>query len=292
MSKMQEIQDMQGFYEVVQTPDATHIRFEVISDIGSYIPPHWHDALEILLLLEGQMEITDRQKKHLLTPDDCFLFDMNVPHSTKCIHASRYLLVQIPMEFLSPLLPDIDQLSFHFELPSVNPQVQENVQRLKELLQQMRQLEETRPDGYLLAFNSLLYQCLSLLYEKFSLKLPGHSRHLPSRNQKRLEVILAYTLESYRQPISIENVASVVALQPEYFCRFFKKYMGITYLEYLNRIRLSHIYRDLISTQEPIHMILEKHGFTNYKLFRRMFSEQFHATPSQIRRQAKRPPSA
>ena len=51
--------------------------------------------------------------------------------------------------------------------------------------------------------------------------------------------------------------------------------MGVTFLEYQNEYRLSFIYKDLINTKAPVHVILERHGFTNYKLFRRMFQEHF-----------------
>ena len=53
------------------------------------------------------------------------------------------------------------------------------------------------------------------------------------------------------------------------------------------KLRLSHIYRDLITTDDAIHLILERHGFTNYKLFRRMFHEHFGDTPLRIRNKHK-----
>ena len=72
--------------------------------------------------------------------------------------------------------------------------------------------------------------------------------------------------------------------EPKYFCRFFKKCMGTTFLEYQNEIRLSKIYSDIISTNDKISDILERHGFTNYKLFRHLFRSHFDATPSEIRK--------
>ena len=60
--------------------------------------------------------------------------------------------------------------------------------------------------------------------------------------------------------------------------------MGITFLEYQNELRLSYIYQDIISTDDSIKDILERHGFTNYKLFRRTFFEHFEATPTEIRK--------
>ena len=63
--------------------------------------------------------------------------------------------------------------------------------------------------------------------------------------------------------------------------------MGCTYLEYINEIRLSHIYQDLTSTDYPLYQLLEIHGFKNYRVFRRMFHEHFHTTPGALRKELK-----
>ena len=55
----------------------------------------------------------------------------------------------------------------------------------------------------------------------------------------------------------------------------------------LNSYRLSRIYRDLIATDLPVGTLAEKHGFTNDKLFHRLFRERFHTTPLQLRKAAR-----
>lgn len=273
----------QGYCEIVQTPEATNIRFETITDGGSFIPFHWHHALEIILLLQGCMELTLQKQTCQLQADDCFVIQADLLHATKCIHASRYILVQIPMDFLIRYVPDVEHMFFPWEPKARSPEAMDCQDRLRSLLKQMQTLEETQPGGYLLSFNICLFQLLHLLYEDVGVMLTAPLRQLPLQNKERLETVFDYTLQNYARPISIGEIADLLSLQPEYFCRFFKKQMGITYLEFLNRIRLSRIYRDLLDTDEPLHKILETHGFTNYKLFRRMFQEQFHAAPSQIR---------
>ena len=84
--------------------------------------------------------------------------------------------------------------------------------------------------------------------------------------------------------MSIDDISKVAGFQPKYFCRFFKKHMGLTFLEYLCELRLSYIYHDLLATDIPLYQILETHGFTNYKLFRRTFNNRFNCTPSDIRK--------
>lgn len=117
----------------------------------------------------------------------------------------------------------------------------------------------------------------------FSIRVVHSNQSQRNKDCARLDTILDYIAQNYRH-ISIEEIAGIAYLQPGYFCRFFKKCMGITFLEYQNELRLSFIYQDIISTDDSIKDILERHGFTNYKLFRRMFFEHFKASPTEVRK--------
>ena len=117
----------------------------------------------------------------------------------------------------------------------------------------------------------------------FSIRVVHSNQSQCNKDRARLDTILDYIAQNYRH-ISIEEIAGIAYLQPGYFCRFFKKCMGITFLEYQNELRLSFIYQDIISTDDSIKDILERHGFTNYKLFRRMFFEHFKASPTEVRK--------
>jgi AraC-like DNA-binding protein len=59
--------------------------------------------------------------------------------------------------------------------------------------------------------------------------------------------------------------------------------MGMTFLQYLNEMRLAHIYQELISTGDSVSEITERNGMTNQKLFNRTFKELYGCTPSQVR---------
>ena len=61
-----------------------------------------------------------------------------------------------------------------------------------------------------------------------------------------------------------------------------RTYLGI--LEFLPSF--PHLPR-LIATDLPVGTLAEKHGFTNDKLFHRLFRERFHTTPLQLRKAAR-----
>ena len=236
-------------------------------------------------MLEGTIYNSFEGKTYKLTSGKCLIINSNVVHSDKSMEYSRYILLHIPINFLEKYIPDIRQLRFEINEDDNDYQNSAKINTLKQMLAQMKDLYDTQNKGFLLKFNGLLFNVLSLLYTDFSKQISKSNIKMEQKDFARLDKILQYINKNYNRPISLDEIASVVVFSPAYFCRFFKRYMGTSFLEYQNEIRLSFIYRDIIGTKEPVYQILEKHGFTNYKIFRRMFYENFGTTPLKIRQQ-------
>ena len=271
-------------YEIIEVPETTKVMFRTSVDPGSYIPIHWHRAIEIIYLLDGELDVTVENETKRLFPGDCTLINPNIMHATKCTRPNTAILLQIPIEFAELYIPNIQQLLFILDPHPENPVRRTKLDMFKSTLSQMQVANDIRPDGFLLRFNSLLFELLFQLQHNFSVKVFQADNSQRTKDLERLNTILKYTAQNYKRPIPLEEIADVACLQIGYFCRFFKKNMGVTFLEYQNELRLSYIYRDLITTDKPVHDILEYHGFTNYKLFRRMFQEHFGDTPLHIRK--------
>lgn len=271
-------------YEMIQVPKNTGVRFYTSVDTGSYIPSHWHPAIEIIYMLDGELTVTVENTSRLLSAGQCILINPSIIHATQCISPNKAIVFQIPMDFISLYLPEVTQLLFTIDDPSDNPIRQTKIDIFKDTLLKMQVANDIRPEGFVLRFNSLLFEVLFQLYHNFSTRVFHANRSQRTRDLDRLNEVLSYTEAHYNEPVALDDVAGVACLETGYFCRFFKKYMGTTFLEYQNELRLSRIYHDLVTTQDTVQLILERHGFTNYKLFRRMFQERFGATPSQIRK--------
>lgn len=277
-------QNTRQIYEVIQVPETTGVRFFTETDAGSYVPSHWHDAIEIIYMVKGELDVTVESSHSHLNEGQCILINSGVIHSTKCSSPNVGIVLQIPFSFIQLYLPDVGQLQFVLDESSDSPIRRTKLDVLKETLRQMQIANDIRPKGYILRFNSLLFELLFQLYHNFSVKVFHARLNHKAKDLNRLNLVLQYTNTHYNQPIALEEIAQVAFLESGYFCRFFKKHMGLTFLEYQNEVRLSHIYQDLLSTNDTLQQILERHGFTNYKLFRRVFAEHFHATPLQVRR--------
>ncbi|NSF74278.1 AraC family transcriptional regulator [Blautia wexlerae] len=272
-------------HEIIDVPVDTNVKFRTSTDPGSYIPMHWHRAVEIIYIQEGSLDVTVESESFTIQTGDCIVINGNVLHSTKCTSPNTAILLQIPLDFMEKYIPDLGQLIFLFDFRTKDQRQQTKQAMFKTILEQLQIINDVHPDGYLLRFNSLIFELLFQLYHNFAVKILQSNTSQKKKDIARLEPVLDYISEHYREPISLNEIAEVACLQTGYFCRFFKKKMGITFLEYQNEYRLSFIYRDLITTRDPVQVILERHGFTNYKLFRRMFLEHFGNTPTQIRKQ-------
>lgn len=275
-------------YEIIDTPVNTGVMFRTSVDEGSYIPTHWHRAVEIIYLLEGELEISIDSKVTYLKAGECQLINANVMHATKCTRPNKAILLQIPVDFMERYIPNVQQILFVWNPHTSDPVKQTKLEILKTVLHQMQIVNDIRPEGFILRFNSLLFELLFQLYHSFSIKITQKDTRQRTKDLDRLNKVLNYTAQNYSNPITLDEIAEIACLQTRYFCKFFKKCMGVTFLEYQNELRLSHIYRDLITTDDAIHSILERHGFTNYKLFRRVFQEHFKGTPSDIRKRQKK----
>ena len=170
------------------------IEFRVTDDFGSFSPPHWHDALEIIYILEGSSIVTLSDRTKTVLPGQFLLINSGRIHTARCPSTgNRSILMQIPDAFLANYLPDPSQLWFSIDYDSTNPEVQKNISQFRRLLLSMMQLHEEMPDGYLLTFQRELFTFLDLLYTKFSEKSPLAHHPMSSRTQTRLDTILTYT---------------------------------------------------------------------------------------------------
>lgn len=273
--------------EIITISHGKPVRFDVRPDHGSFSPSHWHDAIEIIYILEGTTIVTIFDQTITLEPGQFLLINSGLVHASRCpASGNRAILLQIPDELLASCLPEASRPWFVIDSQSPDPEIPLRIRRLCEILLDMMHLQEAPRPGYLFAFQRDLFEFLDILYSNFLHDVPPEYQPRSSRTQSRLDAVLQHTHQNYSRPITLREAADVAALQPEYFCRFFRETMGTTYLQYLNDYRLSRLYRDLLATDLPIRELEEKHGFSNDKLFHRLFRERFRTTPLKARKSA------
>ena len=69
-------------YEVVKLDYKLGVRLYTSNDPGSYVPPHWHDALELVLMQKGKLTYTTGESEVNLKSGDLIVSDIDVVHAT------------------------------------------------------------------------------------------------------------------------------------------------------------------------------------------------------------------
>ncbi|MGL6200378.1 MAG: helix-turn-helix transcriptional regulator [Lachnospiraceae bacterium] len=64
---------------------------------------------------------------------------------------------------------------------------------------------------------------------------------------------------------------------------FFKKYVDMTSIEYLNKYRLSMTLEQLKHSSDSVTNIALENGFNNISYYNRLFKKQFGITPREYR---------
>lgn len=281
---MKDFEKIKATYQADQTVGDLDIFFWIFDNDYSFDSLHWHRSIEINYILSGEIDVFVGGKSTTLLPGDVFLIDSNIMHSSLSAHGNVGILIQLPYVLLKKYIPDFDNLSFSLDCHSTDPIHQTKVAQFIEVIHKMEILFKVNPKGSALRFNGLVFELLYELYHNFSSPLSNADISKRQKNYDKLGQIMDYTCAHYAEAITIDEIAAVACFQKEYFCHFFKKNMGMTYLDFLNEIRLSHICQDLLATDAFLKDILEKNGFHNYKAFRKLFYEKFKVTPSEYRR--------
>ena len=147
-------------YELIPLNDKTNVRFFTSIDPGSYVAPHWHDAVEIVYLLEGELKVIVGNDSRNLKAGQCAMVTPNQIHSTLCTSPNRAIVFQIPEAFMEKFIPHARNLCFSLQDPAASPVLQSKVELFKETLIKMQFLTDLQPDGAVLRFNSLLFETL------------------------------------------------------------------------------------------------------------------------------------
>ena len=98
-------------------------------------------------------------------------------------------------------------------------------------------------------------------------------------------IINQYITSHLSDSLSVNELARVVHLQPNYFINKFKSSFGATPTDYINTLRLDAAVKELTAhPQKNIEAIALQLGYHDYRYFDRIFKKRYGVTPSTIRR--------
>jgi len=103
-----------------------------------------------------------------------------------------------------------------------------------------------------------------------------------------VETMAAFITAHYAEPLTVAEVAKAAKLHPAHAMRLFRRYMGMTMVDYLTRQRVAEAQRRLMSGGDPVMNVGMDCGFGSASRFHQAFRRLTGTTPARFRREAKK----
>jgi len=124
-------------------------------------------------------------------------------------------------------------------------------------------------------------QLIGLLHAKFSVRSAAQPQK--EADLDRVKRVLDTIHEHWNEDLSLSHIATEEYLSTSYLSRFFKRYLRMTYSQYVRELRLRHACHMLTNSSLSVVRIAYECGFHNASAFIEAFKSTYHQTPGEFR---------
>lgn len=136
-----------------------------------------------------------------------------------------------------------------------------------------------------LDLQALYFQAAHILTSNFLVKADDTRLNMDdSQDRQRVRRIQNYIQANYQSQISLNNLSDQLYLSNAYLSKYVKKHLGLTFMEYLNNVRLFHAVDELLYTKKNMTHIALDNGFPTSAAFTKAFRDIYGEAPSEYRR--------
>lgn len=228
----------------------------------------------IILNLEQDMRVKSGSYKTQLSVNDIILFNTKTAFTLES-ESALYVCYTIHMK---TFLDMFSGRRYHFLCDSTK-EINDNYDKLRRYLTELLVVQYEGQEYQRVEHYRISCELLIFLVNSFSVM------YFAAEVNEKFEEIVEYIDEHFQEDLSLNQVSERYHMTAPYFSKYFKKNMGITFLRYLNRIRLKNAVEDLMSSQKNLLHIAIDSGFPNAESFHRNFVEVYHQTPQEFRKQ-------
>ena len=259
-----------------KTSSSMNLSVLVIDNLDRY----WHQSIELIYVLSGSVQVSCRNMHYNLHEDDIILINTFDIHSLSG-NQSEILSLKINILELDPEISHVSEKRF-----DCNSSIEIDKSKfitIKQILASMVKVNIYSDKNLDLINKSYIYKLLYILTTDFKIKDSNNYIDM-TKNSNRMKKILNYINENHKERITLTHIADKFYLSIPYLSKIFKEFIGISFSEYLIKIRLSHAVKDLMNNNLRIEYIAEKNGFSNTRSFVSAFKNEYNCLPSKYRK--------
>lgn len=243
---------------------------------------HLHKELELVFVLKGSVTYEVKNKKNKISEKDLFLVNSLDIHSVSSEKGENILLVlQLDPSFFNQYCPEFS--SFYYDpngalrdySSSLHDKITSNLAKI------MLTLVKSNVGYKLEAVHSAIDIALTLFQTcRTELRQQNYGEQ---HKQKRIAELLKYIDENYSSKIGLDTLSKEMLISSRYISTFFKNNLGIGFVDYINKLRITKSLNDLLGSKKSILDIAIDHGFNDHKAYNRVFKQELGMTATEYR---------
>ncbi len=237
-----------------------------------HIPPHLHEAIEIIYVTDGSVELGVGQELFHMEKGDFGIVFPNVIHHYQVFDSGKNKAIYL---FLEPaLMPsfyeDLQKFSPQYPIISKDKVHVDIVNSIKALVN-------------LQDFNAMIIQAhaqIILAHVFLDMKMVDKDA---IGGKDIIYCTVEYVAQNFKGEIFLDKMAYDLGVSKYVLSRLFAKTFHCNFNKYVNGVRLNYAASALENTNEPITMICLDAGFESQRTFNRVFKERYKMTPREYR---------
>lgn len=271
---------MEERYEIINYPDDIPVRV-FHHRLGS-VPKHWHESLELLFVLTGEVHAVVDDQTIILKTSDLLVINSCSIHELFA-NDSYLIALQINLQEID-IFKQLNDTCFDCcSSGKTDDSCFDNIRFL--LARLIKASDKSESISFSFAIICLIINELVSGFQttRKANRLKTHD------NLDRMSNIIRFINHHFQNSLTLKEVASNFHLSVPYLSRFFKKHMRMNFTDYYNNIRLEHAVNDLLSCDDPISVVALNNGFPNPRAFVSLFKKKYGTLPSTYRRENSSP---
>lgn len=251
----------------------------------NFFAMHEHDCLELVIVLKGKGTIRSEQGVSTIGPGDILLRNFYDPHemATTSAEPLSTLCVQLSANFCRDYFPKLQKL--RFDVGALNALPAADLQNIHDLATGAAHDFLNEQDGYQLACVGKLSSLMALLIAKLPYEVTESEELLSTRSKTdRKRRIINYINLHFKEKITLESLAATEHVTSTHLCHFFKENFGLSFRDYLNKIRLE---KAMVLLQDPNLYLVDvcmETGFSDSRYLNSVFEKAFGYSVAEYRK--------
>lgn len=240
---------------------------------------HFHQEIEITLILSGSAVFWVNHQHHLLQSGDMILINRVTPHSITETKACEGIWLAINPNFSSNFFPQLPTIRFKESVIDVHHPLNAE---LSSAIKAILEFSRTQAKGYAFKLQELLNHIAFLLISELNyIQISNMDIAAEHKHLERVLKILDYIENNYSHRPRLEELAAQMDLSSDYLSHFIKETFGLSFREVLTQFRLRQAV-DMLDTcpVRQLELLLQT-GFSDYRYFEKAFFSHYGCSPEE-----------